>query len=66
MPMKWAFQIERTSLGRRNLLDLLTGIGFQPVDVPGLDLAFWSTTLEACVNASEVWEEAKRIRDLVS
>ncbi len=64
--MKWAFQIERTTLDRRNLLDLLDSIGYQPADVPGLDLAFWSKTLETCVNAGEVWEEAKRIRDLVS
>lgn len=64
--MKWVFQIERTTLDSRNLLDLLSGIGFQLANVPGLDLAFWSATLEACVNASEVWEEAKRIRDLLS
>lgn len=64
--MKWAFQIERTTLDRRNLLDLLDSIGYQPADVPGLDSAFWSKTLEACVNAGEVWEEVKRIRDLVS
>jgi len=53
-------------LDRRNLTDLLTGIGFQPADAPGLDLAFWSKTIEACENASEVWEEAKKIRDLFS
>jgi len=64
--MKWAFQIERTTLDRRNLLDLLTGIGFQLADIPGTDLVFSSATLETCVNANEVWEEAKRIRDLVS
>jgi hypothetical protein len=64
--MKWAFQIERTILNRRNLLDLLASIGYQPADIPGLDLAFWSKTLEACVNAGEVWKEVKRIRDLVS
>ena len=64
--MKWAFQIERTTLDRRNLLDLLDSIGYQPVDVPGLDLAFWSKTLEACANTGEVWEKAKMIRDLFS
>lgn len=64
--MKWAFQIEQTSLKRQNLVDLLDGIGYQPADVPGLDLAFWSTALEACVKASEVWEEAKKIRNLIS
>ena len=64
--MKWAFQVERTALDRRNLFDLLDSIGYQPADVPGHDLAFWSKTLEACVNAGEVWEEAKRLRELVS
>ena len=64
--MKWAFLIERTTLDRRNLLDLLDGIGYQPANVPGLGLAFWSKTLEGCLSAGEVWEEAKRIRDLVS
>jgi len=64
--IKWAFQIERTGLGQRNLIDLLNGIGFQEVDVPGLDLAFWSKTFENCGNASEVWDEAKKVRDLLS
>ena len=64
--MKWAFQIERTTLDRRNLCDLLDGIGYQPADVPGFDLVFWSKTLEVCTNAGEVWEEAKRLRELVS
>lgn len=64
--MKWAFQIERTTLDRRNLLDLFNKIGYQLVDVPGLDLAFCSKTFETFINAGEVWEEAKRIRDLLS
>ncbi|MHB8910785.1 MAG: hypothetical protein ACYDAA_18070 [Syntrophales bacterium] len=64
--MKWAFQIERTTLDNRNLVDLLDCIGYQPAHIPGLDLAFWSKEFEACVTASEVWEEVKRIRDLVS
>lgn len=64
--MKWAFQIERTTLDRQNLLDLLESIGYQPADVPGLELVFWSKTLETCVNTGEVWEEAKSIRYLVS
>jgi hypothetical protein len=64
--MKWAFQIERTTLDHRNLLDLLDSIGYHPADVPGLDLTFWSETLETCSNASEVWEEVKRIRGLMS
>lgn len=62
--MKWAFQIERTSLDRQNLCDLLYSIGYQPADVPGLDLTFWSKTLETCLKADVVWEQLKRIRDL--
>lgn len=64
--MKWAFQIERTTLDPRNLCDLLGCIGYQPADVPGHELVFWSKTLESCTNAGEVWEEAKRLRELVS
>jgi hypothetical protein len=62
--MKWAFQIERTTLDRQNLCDLLDSIGYQPVDLPGLDLTFWSKSLEACLKAGEVWEQVKKIRDL--
>ena len=64
--MKWAFQIERTTLDPRNLYDLLGSIGYQLADVPGHELVFWSKNLDACTNASEVWEEAKRLRELVS
>jgi len=64
--MKWAFQIERTTLDHRNLYDLLGSIGYQPADVPGLELVFWSRRLDSCTNADEVWEEAKRLRELVS
>lgn len=64
--MKWAFQIERTTLSLRNLHDLLGSIGYQGVDVPGQELVFWSETLEGCSNPDEVWEEAKRLRELIS
>jgi len=64
--MKWAFQIERTTLDPRNLHDLLGSIGYQPADVPGHELVFWSKKLDACTNAGEVWEKAKRLRELVS
>jgi hypothetical protein len=36
------------------------------VDLSGFDLSFWSKSLDDCVNAGEVWEEAKRIRYLLS
>ena len=64
--MKWAFKLERTTLDSRNLCDLLDSIGYQPVNVPGYELVFWSEKLEACTNADEVWEEAKQLRELVS
>lgn len=63
--MKWAFQIEHTSLDPRNLSDLLSGIGFNPADTPGLDCVFCSPCLENCKSASEVWEEAINIRYLL-
>ncbi len=64
--MKWAFQIEQTTLDSRNLCDLLNSIGYQVVDIPGYELVFWSEILESCLNPNEVWEEAKRIRYLIS
>lgn len=64
--MKWAFQIERTTLDHRNLSDLLCGIGYQVIDTPGLELVFSSEKIDNCANANEVWDEAKRVHDLVS
>lgn len=64
--MKWAFQIERTTLDHRNLCDLIGSIGFQSVDIPGQELVFWSEILDTCTNADEVWNEAKRLRELIS
>jgi len=64
--MRWAFQIERTTIDSRNLSDLLAGIGFQPAEIPGIDFAFCSPTFETYENAGQVWEEAKRIRYLFS
>ena len=64
--MRWAFQIERTTLERRNLFDLLDNLGYKPVNVPGFEIVLWSETIEACTNADEVWEEAKRLHELVS
>lgn len=64
--MKWAFQIERTTLDHRNLADLLRGIGYQLVDIPGFELVFWSENLENCTNADEVWKQANQLRELIS
>jgi hypothetical protein len=64
--MRWAIQIDRTTLDRRNLFDLLKSLGYEPADVPGTEIVLWSTSLEACTNTGEVWEEAKRLRELIS
>lgn len=64
--MKWAFQIERTTLEYRNLCDLLGSIGYQATDIPGHELAFCSETLEGCSNPEEVWEQAKLLGELIS
>jgi len=64
--MRWAFQIERTTLDRRNLLDLLASLGYEPADMPGPEIVLWSTSLEAYTSAGEIWEEAKRLRELIS
>ena len=65
-PMRWAFQIKYTTLDRRNLVDLLAGIGFHPADIPGYDNAFRSVAFEGFERAEQVWEEAVRIRELVA
>lgn len=64
--MKWAFQIERTSLDRRNLIDLLKTLGYEWVELKESEFAFCSTSLDTCINADEVWEDAKRMRELIS
>lgn len=61
--MKWAIEVQKTSLERRNLIDLLQGLGYQPIDADGIDNAFTSKKLEGCITREEVWSEAKRLRD---
>jgi len=64
--MLWAFQIDRTTLDHRNLSDLLCYIGYQRINIPGFELVFSSDKINNCLNANEVWDEAKRLRDLVA
>jgi len=64
--MRWAFEIERTGLERRNLIDLIESLGYKPVEVPGRGIVLWSTSLEACTSTGEVWDEAKRLRYLMA
>ena len=60
--MKWAVEIQKSGLGRRNLGDLLTGLGFQLVDSIEFDV-FTSPSLDRYDTAGEVWSEAKRLRE---
>ena len=65
--MRWAFQIERTTLDRRNLFDLIDSLGYPTGGRFRTSRSvLWSTSLEACTDAGEVWEEAKLVRELVS
>jgi hypothetical protein len=59
--MKWAVEIQKTGLRRRNLVDLLNGLGFQLVD--GVDFeAMHSPYFDDLESATEVWTEAKKVR----
>jgi hypothetical protein len=59
--MKWAVEIQKTSLERRNLDDLLQGLGFSLVD--GIEFpAFTSPSIESCDTAKQVFEQAKKVR----
>ncbi len=61
--MKWAIEVQRTKLQRRNLSDLLNGIGYSLIDGIGYP-AFTSPDLDICVTATEAFELAKRVRDV--
>jgi hypothetical protein len=63
--MRWAFEIERTGLEPRNLIDLVQSLGYKPVEVPGRHIVLWSDSIQACATAGEVWEQAKRLRELM-
>ena len=59
--MKWAIEIQKTSLERRNLSDLLDGLGFKLVE--GIQYpAFTSTEMDACPTATDAFEKAKALR----
>lgn len=63
--MKWAVEIKKTSLERRNLADLLSGLGFSVVE--GIDfVAFTSSSFDALGTSGEVWTEAKKLRDAIT
>lgn len=59
--MKWAIEIQKTSLKRRTLTDLLNGLGFKLVE--GIQYpALTSPELDACMTASDAFEKAKAVR----
>lgn len=59
--MKWAIEIRMTSLEKRNLSDLLRGLGFELVE--GIEYpALASPTIDACVTAADAFEEVKAVR----
>ena len=59
--MKWAVEIQRTSLEKRNLSDLLLGLGFNLVE--GIEYpAIWSPGIDESLTATVVFEKAKAVR----
>lgn len=59
--MKWAIEIQKTSLDGRNLSDLLNGLGFTLVG--GIEYpAFTSPEVDACTSATDAFEVAKAVR----
>lgn len=60
--MKWAVEIQKTSLERRNLADLIDGLGLVLID--GLQFpAITSPEFEVCDTAEDVFEKAKQLRE---
>jgi len=60
--MKWAIEIQKSSLENRNLVDLLQGLGFALVEGGDFE-AFYAPYFDRLETASEVWNEGKKIRD---
>jgi hypothetical protein len=59
--MKWAIEIQETSLERRNLSDLVDGLGFKLVE--GIQYpALTSPEVDACATAADAFEKAKAVR----
>jgi len=63
--MKWAVEVQRTALERRNLADLLAGLGFSLIDgdhYPALS----SQEIDQCETSSEALEVAKKVKSAFS
>jgi hypothetical protein len=63
--VRWAVEIQRTSLERRNLEDLLSGLGFRVLE-GGPSLAFQSDERNRLGTAVEAFELAKRVRQAMA
>lgn len=63
--MRWAVEIKATGLARRNLTDLLAGLGYDTLDI-GSGAAFGSPRLDSLATPGEVWSEAKRLREAMT
>lgn len=59
--VKWAIEIQKTSLEKRNLADLLRGLGFELVEGSEYQ-ALASPTIDMCVSAADAFEMAKAVR----
>ena len=60
--MRWAVEIQKTGLKRRNLADLLGGLGFKLVDGVPFNIMY-SHNFDQLESPDEVWEVAKKVRD---
>lgn len=59
--MRWAIEIQKTSLANRNLTDLLQGLGFALIE--GIEYpALTSPAIDACMTAADAFEIAKSVR----
>lgn len=59
--VKWAIEIQKTGLEKRNLSDLLLGLGFELVE--GIEYpALASPEIDACLTAADAFEKAKAVR----
>jgi hypothetical protein len=60
--VKWAIEIQKTGLEKRNLTDLLNGLGFELVE--GIEYpALASLEIDACLTPADAFEKAKAVRE---
>lgn len=61
--MKWSVEIQKTSLDKRNIFDLLSEIGITLIEGVRY-LEFTSDQINECLTVDEVFSKAKEIREL--